>query len=80
MFTITIYELGNKKSILVKTTVLETLAETEILAVRVADHVFGVTGLELVYIDDLDYYIYSSECRLGRLTIQPIYTKRSVKK
>ncbi len=80
MFTIRIYMSGHKVPQVVSPTTVETLAEAEIIALDRAEREFSIAPLELVYIEDLDYYVYSTEQRIGRLTIQPIYAKRSVQK
>jgi len=75
MFTIRIYSIGCKIPELTTTTRVETLTEAEIIALDRAERIFRITNMELVYIEDLDYYVYSHGIRIGRLTIQPIYTK-----
>lgn len=75
MFTIRVYKIGDKAPCCVAPTTVETLAEAEIIAAEVACKEFGITNVEIVYIEELDYYVYSPDIRLGRLTIQPIYEK-----
>lgn len=75
MFTIKLYTNGSKVPRLVTATMVETLTEAEIIAKDRAEREFNLQDLELVYIEDLDYYVYSSETRIGRLTILPIYEK-----
>lgn len=75
MFTITITKLDCKKDNVSYPSLVETLAEAEVIALSKAEIVFGINELELVYIEDLDYYVYDEFERIARLTIQPIYAK-----
>lgn len=80
MFTISIYKLGSKIAQAVIPTVVETLAEAEIIALDRAERIFGVVDIELVYVEDLSYYVYSPDYRIGRLTIIPVYAKKGIRK
>jgi len=80
MFTIRLYKIGHKVPQVVSPTTVETLAEAEIIALDRAEREFNIAPLELVYIEDLDYYVYNEDTRIARLTINPVYAKRSVQK
>lgn len=73
MFKITMYKLGNEPDYCEFQTTMEYLVDAEIIAQVRATQVFGVTTAELVYIEDLDYYVYIDHLRIGRVTIKPIY-------
>lgn len=75
MFTITINSLDHKLDKIVRSTPVETLNEAEIFAIGAIIDLFGFSTIELVYIEDLDYYVYDEESRIARLTILSIYEK-----
>ena len=59
---------------------VETLAEAELIALDgIAKRSQGYE-IELVYIEDLDYYVYVGGHRVGRLTITPYYEKKGITK
>ena len=79
MFTIRIHKVGCKVEHLVTSTTVETLAEAEIVAINLCRKEFASLRLDLVYIDELDYYAYYEDTRIARITINPVYKKARTK-
>lgn len=80
MFTIRLYSIGKKVCEACFPVYVETLAEAELVALdKIVKRMQGF-DVELVYIEDLDYYVYVGGYRVGRLTIKPHYEKRGITK
>lgn len=75
MFTITIQRLEHKNDNIKRFPHVDTLYEAEILTLEYVEYYLGLVDTELVYIDDLDYYVYSGDVRIARVNIKPIYEK-----
>ena len=80
MFTIRFYKIGKKVCECCIPAYVDTLAEAEIFALNKQAKWSQGYEVEIVYIEDLDYYVYVGGHRVGRVTITPFYNKKGITK